>query len=61
MVTKSYVLLRTIQCIAAIARLCEVIPCFIDTRPVSNNHFELTVRCRQEDVITVERYLARHT
>lgn len=58
MVTKCYLLNSDKQVLKAISKICDRVPCFIDAKSVSENRFEFTIKCRQEDVATVERILA---
>lgn len=59
MITKCYLLnANDNKVVKAITRICDLIPCFIDAKTVSENRFEFTIRCRQEDIVYVERVLA---
>lgn len=59
MITKCYLLnANDNKVVKAITRICDLIPCFIDAKTVSENRFEFTIRCHQEDIVYVERVLA---
>lgn len=59
MITKCYLLNSNDEkVVKAITKICDNIPCFIDANAVSINRFELTIRCRQEDIVYVEKVLA---
>lgn len=59
MITKCYLLNSNDEkVVKAITKICDNIPCFIDVNTVSTNRFEFTIRCRQEDIVYVEKVLA---
>lgn len=59
MITKCYLLNSGDEkVVKAITKICDNIPCFIDTKSVSKNRFEFSIRCRQEDIRFVEKILA---
>ena len=58
MVNKCYLLNNDDATIAAVSRIINRIPCFIDTKAVGSNRFELYIQCRAEDIGSVERVLA---
>lgn len=58
MIKKCYLLNNDKETLAAISRLVHRIPCFIDVKDAGGCRFELYIKCRAEDIITVERMLA---
>lgn len=58
MITKSYILDNQKKVVKAISKICDLIPCFIDAKDISPTRFEFIIKCRQEDISTVEKILA---
>lgn len=59
MKTKTYSLpWENVDCLMAIRRIEMNIPCFTLIRDTDDDWYEVTITCREEDVVYVERELA---
>lgn len=58
MTIKCYIIEDSSACAAALKRIENAIPCFTQLELTADGYIEYTIRCRLEDVITVERMLA---
>ena len=58
MIKKCYLLDSTEKVLREVAALVAAIPCFINTRAITEDMFELYISCRAEDICFVERVLA---
>lgn len=54
---RKYLLTRNKETIAAILRVCEKFPCFINAEAASATQFWLSVKLRVEDVAGADRIL----
>lgn len=59
MTIKCYIIENSSACAAALKQVENAIPCFTQLELTADGYIEYTIRCRLEDVITVERMLAR--
>ena len=59
MTNKIYFFEQTIEFEKAIERIENIIPCFVFIEPVEMNWVKVEIKCRIEDVKTIEKYLGK--